>query len=172
MSVFNPLTWRDEAHALLEAHGAEVIWSSNPEAVLLNQSFDGVDVLFELRRVDPSSSLLVLSMLAWELIPNEVNQKFTSEVAFTLGRQARKDEGFLDFEWQYQDESEPSMWSQDEMLPMEHTPWLPALERALMRLALLYRTLAPFVEASREGRFDREATSAMLKLLRGKLEAL
>ena len=81
MSAFNALTWRDEAHALLEAHGAEVIWSSN-------------------------------------------------------------------------------------------APWLPALERALNRLALLHRTLAPFVEASQEGRFDPEATRAMLKQLQSNLEAL
>lgn len=172
LSDFNALTWRDETHALLEAHGAEVIWSSNPDAVLFNQSFDGVEVLFELRHVEPSSSLLVLSMLAWELIPNEVNQVFTSEVAFTLGRQARKDEGFLDLEWQYDDECVPSMWSLDEMLPMERTPWLPALERALNRLALLHRTLAPFVEASQEGRFDLEAARAMLKQLQSNLEAL
>ena len=111
-------------------------------------------------------------MLAWELIPNEVNQGFTSEVAFTLGRQARKDEGFLDFEWQYDDESAPSIWSLDEMLPMERAPWLPALERALNRLALLHRTLAPSVEASQEGRFDLEATRAMLKQLQSNLEAL
>ena len=44
--------------------------------------------------------------------------------------------------------------------------------RALFRLILLYRTLAPFVEASREGRIERETTSAMLTQLQGELEAL
>lgn len=162
--AFDPASWSGVAGTALTAAGAQHVLP-RPTAISLEWP-----VVPPVRRVDDDESgsiplevqqqdggtLIVVALFAWRMSVTDANKRLVELIARELCHAShRADNGFLDINWQYNDEGQrDAPFSLDDYVHAETLDWVDRLLASARRLEQIFRALDPLVQQAAAGVLD------------------